>query len=164
MTLSERSAGRKWNSSLQKLARLHFNAAKEEISKEHHTSMLQSQDFHYFVDRCIQARDLELYFCRISQPVMFASRALTGSERNYQNHENESVWQQYGAWKSSTIFFMARSLLWRWTRSHLVSIYRKHMEEISPRIQRLVVRSFPYQPFNVRYRKGVEIPLADASQ
>ena len=36
------------------------------------------------------------------------------------------------------------------------------MVEIFPRIQRLVVRSFPYQPFNVQYRKGVEIPLADA--
>ena len=44
----------------------------------------------------------------------------------------------------------------------LVSIYKKHMVEISPRIQRLIVRSFPYQPFNVQYRKGVEIPLADA--
>ena len=44
----------------------------------------------------------------------------------------------------------------------LVSIYKKHMVRISPRIQRLVVRSFPYQPFNVRYRKGVEIPIADA--
>ena len=43
----------------------------------------------------------------------------------------------------------------------LVSIYKKHMVEISPRIQRLVVRSFPYQPFKVVYRKGVEIPLAD---
>ena len=43
----------------------------------------------------------------------------------------------------------------------LVLIYKKHMVEFSPRIQRLVVRSFPYQPFNVRYRKGVEIPLAD---
>ena len=44
----------------------------------------------------------------------------------------------------------------------LVSVYKKHMVEISPRIQKLVVRSFPYQPFNVSYRKGVEIPLADA--
>ena len=44
----------------------------------------------------------------------------------------------------------------------LVLIYRKHMVEISPRIQMLVVRSFPIQPFDVRYRKGVEIPLADA--
>ena len=43
----------------------------------------------------------------------------------------------------------------------LVSIYREHIVEISPRIQRLVVRSFLYQPFNVQYRKGVEILLAD---
>ena len=32
----------------------------------------------------------------------------------------------------------------------LVSIYKKYMVEISPRIQRLVVRSLPYQSFNVR--------------
>ena len=44
----------------------------------------------------------------------------------------------------------------------LVLIYRKHMVEISPRIQRLIVRSFPYQPFDVQYKKGMEIPLADA--
>ena len=43
----------------------------------------------------------------------------------------------------------------------LVSIYKKHMVEISAMIQRLVVRTFPYQPFNIQYRKGVEIPLAD---
>ena len=35
------------------------------------------------------------------------------------------------------------------------------MVEISLRIQRLVVRCFLYQPFNVRYRKGMEIPLVD---
>ena len=50
----------------------------------------------------------------------------------------------------------------RLTKSPLVSIYRKHMVEISPRIQRLVVRSFPYQPFDVQYKRGKEIPLADA--
>ena len=44
----------------------------------------------------------------------------------------------------------------------LVAIYKKHIVEISPRIQCLVVRSFPYQPFHVRDRKGVEILLADA--
>ena len=44
----------------------------------------------------------------------------------------------------------------------LVVIYTKHMVEISPRIQHLVVRGFPYQPFNIKYQKGVEIPLADA--
>ena len=36
------------------------------------------------------------------------------------------------------------------------------MVEISPRIQRLIVRRFPNQSFNVQYRKGVEITLANA--
>ena len=44
----------------------------------------------------------------------------------------------------------------------LVSIYKKHMVDISPRVQRLIVRSFPYQPFNVIYKKGKDIPAADA--
>ena len=43
----------------------------------------------------------------------------------------------------------------------LVSIYKKHMVEIYPRIQRLIVRSFPYQPFDMQYKKGMEIPLGD---
>ena len=44
----------------------------------------------------------------------------------------------------------------------LVSIYKKHMVDISPRVQRLIVRSFPYQPFNVICKKGKDIPVADA--
>ena len=44
----------------------------------------------------------------------------------------------------------------------LVSIYKKHMVDISPRVQRLIVRSFPYLPFKVIYRKGTDIPVADA--
>ena len=39
----------------------------------------------------------------------------------------------------------------------LVSIYKKH-----PRVQNLIVRSFPYLPFKVVYKKGVDIPVADA--
>ena len=44
----------------------------------------------------------------------------------------------------------------------LVSIKKKHMVDISPRVQRLIVRSFPYLPFKVVYKKGIDIPLADA--
>ena len=44
----------------------------------------------------------------------------------------------------------------------LVSIYKKHMIDISPRVQRLIVRSFPYLPFKVVYKKGIDIPVADA--
>ena len=42
----------------------------------------------------------------------------------------------------------------------LVSIYKKHMIDISPRIQRLIVRSFPYLPFKVVYKKGKDISAA----
>ena len=47
-----------------------------------------------------------------SKPVMFASRALTGSERNYQNLERKclaTIW----AWKNSTTFCMERSSHWK---------------------------------------------------
>ena len=43
-----------------------------------------------------------------------------------------------------------------------VSIYRKHMVDISPRVQRLIVRTFPYLPFKVVYKKGKDIPVVDA--
>ena len=43
----------------------------------------------------------------------------------------------------------------------LVSIYKKHMVDISPRVQRLIVRSFQYLPFKVVYRKIKYIPVAD---
>ena len=44
----------------------------------------------------------------------------------------------------------------------LVSIYKKHMIDINPRVQRLIVRSFPYLPFKLVYKKVVDIPVADA--
>ena len=43
-----------------------------------------------------------------------------------------------------------------------VSIYKKHMIDISLRVQRLTVRFFLYLPFKVVYKKGVDIPVADA--
>ena len=91
---------------------------------------------------------------------MFVSRALTGSEKNYQNLERECLATIWGMEKFH-YFLYGKEFTLEMDQKPLVSIYKKHMVEISPRIQRLVVRSFPYQPFNVQYRKGVEIPLAD---
>ena len=36
------------------------------------------------------------------------------------------------------------------------------MIDISPRVQRLIVRSFSYLPFKVVYKKEIDIPVADA--
>ena len=43
----------------------------------------------------------------------------------------------------------------------LVSIYKKDMIDISLRVQRLIVRSFPYLPLKL-YTKGTDISVADA--
>ena len=92
---------------------------------------------------------------------MFVSRALTGSERNYQNLERECLATIWGMEKFH-YFLYGKEFTLETDQKPLVSIYRKHVVEVFPRIQRLIVRSFPYQLFDVQYRKGVEIPLADA--
>ena len=96
-----------------------------------------------------------------SRPVMFVSRALTGAKKNYKNLERECLVTIWGMEKFHC-FLYGKQFTLETDQKPLVSIYRKHMVEISPRIQRLIVRSFPYQPFDVQYRKGMEIPLADA--
>ena len=96
-----------------------------------------------------------------SRPVMFASWALTGAEKNYQNLERECLAMIWGMEKFH-YFLYGKQFTLKTDQKPLVSIYKKHMVEISPRIQRLIVRSFPYQPFDVHYRRGKEIPLADA--
>ena len=95
-----------------------------------------------------------------SKPVMFASRTLTGSERNYQNLERECLATIWGMEKFH-YFLYGKEFTLETDQKPLFSIYKKHMVEISPRIQILIVRSFPYQPFDVQYKKGMEIPLAD---
>ena len=59
-------------------------------------------------------------------------------------------------------FLYGREFTLETNQKPLVSIYKKHMIDISPRVQRLIVRSFPYLPFKVVYKKGIDIPVADA--
>ena len=59
-------------------------------------------------------------------------------------------------------FLYGKELILETDQKPFVSIYKKHMVDISPRVQRLIVRSFPYLPFKVVYKKGKDIPVADA--
>ena len=137
-----------------------FSRTKEEISKNvtlpyfnpRSTTTLQTD---------ASKKGLGAVILQDSRPVMFTSWALTGAERNYQNLERECLVTIWGMEKFH-YFLYGRQFTLETDQKPLVSIYRKHMVEISPRIQRLIVRSFPYQPFDIQYRKGVEIPLADA--
>ena len=96
---------------LTKACEVAFQCRKDEISKNitlpHYnpkTSMILQTD--------ASQKGLGAVIVQNSTPVMFASRALTGSERNYQNLEKECLATIWGM-DNSTTFYMARSSLWR---------------------------------------------------
>ena len=91
----------------------------------------------------------------------YAARALTKTEQNYQNFEREAlgtIWEM----EKFHYFLYGKEFTLETDQKPLVSIYKKHMIDISPRVQRLIVRSFPYLPFKVVYKKGTDISVADA--
>ena len=119
-----------------------FSLTKEEISR--------NITLPYFNPKCATTlqtdaskKGLSAVLLQNSKPVMFASRALTGSERNYQNLEREYLATIWGMEKFH-YFLYGKEFTLETNQKPVVLIYRKHMVEISPRIQRLVVRSFPY--------------------
>ena len=81
----------------------------------------------------------------------YASRALTKSERNYQNLEREALGTTWGMEKFH-YFLYGKEFTLKTDQKPLVSIQKKHMIDISPRVQRLIVKSFPYLPFIVVYQ------------
>ena len=93
--------------------------------------------------------------------VCYASTALTKTEQNYQNLEREALGTIWGMEKFH-YFLYGKEFTLETDQKPLVSIYKKHMVDISPRVQRLIARSFPYQPFNIIYKKWKDIPVADA--
>ena len=93
--------------------------------------------------------------------VCYASKALTKTKQNYENLEREALGTIWGMEKLH-YFWYGKEFTLETDQKPLVSIYKKHMTDISPRVQRLIVRSFPYLLFKVVYKKGVDIPVADA--
>ena len=93
--------------------------------------------------------------------ICYASCALTKSEQNYQNLEREAVGTMWGKEKFH-YFLYGKEFILETDQKPFVSIYKKHLIDISPRVQRLIVRSFPYLPFKVVYKKGKDIPVAVA--
>ena len=82
--------------------------------------------------------------------VCYVFRSLTNLSRNIKIWKG-SHWEPYGEWKISITSCMERNSHWKLTRSHLID--KKHMIDIGPRVQRHIVRSFPYLPFKVVYKK-----------
>ena len=72
------------------------------------------------------------------QPIYYASRALTSAEKNYQNLEREAQAAVWGMEKFH-YFLYGRKFILQTDQKPLVSIFRKHMIDVSPRIQRITI-------------------------
>ena len=67
------------------------------------------------------------------KPIYYASRALTSAEKNYQNLEHEAQAAVLDMEKFN-YFLYARKFILQTDQKPLVSIFRKHMIDVSPRI------------------------------
>ena len=72
------------------------------------------------------------------QPIYYALRALTSAEKNYQNLECEAQAAVWGMEKFH-YFLYGRKFILQTDQKPLVSIFRKHMIDVSPRIQRITI-------------------------
>ena len=77
------------------------------------------------------------------QPIYYASRALTSAEKNYQNLEREAQAAVWGMEKFH-YFLYGRKFILQTDQKPLVSIFRKHIFDVSPRIQRITIRAWQY--------------------
>ena len=84
-----------------------FSRTKEEISRNI-TLLYFNPNSSTTLQTNASKRGLGAVLLQNSKPVMFASRALTGSERNYQNLERECLATIWGL-KNSTTFCMGRN-------------------------------------------------------
>ena len=106
-----------------------FQCTKEEISKNvtlpyfnPNTSTILQTD--------ASKRGLGDALLQNSKPVMFVSRALTGSERNYQHLERECLVTIWGMEKFH-YFLYGKEFTLETDQKTLVLIYKKHIVEIS---------------------------------
>ena len=94
------------------------------------------------------------------QPIYYASRALTSAEKNYQNLECEAQAAVWGMEKFH-YFFYGRKFILQTDQKPLVSIFRKHMIDVSPRIQRITIRAWQYD-FEPQHIPGRNNVISDA--
>ena len=67
--------------------------------------------------------------------VCYASRALTKTEQNYQNLEKETLGTIQGMKKKFHYFLYGKEFTSETDQKPLVNIYKKHVIDISPRVQ-----------------------------
>ena len=95
-----------------------------------------------------------------NNPVYYASRTLTSAEKNYQNLKRECMAAVWGMEKFH-YFLYGKHFILQTDQKPLVSIFRKHMIDVSPRIQQIAICAWQYQ-FEPQYISGKMNVIADA--
>lgn len=93
------------------------------------------------------------------QPVQYASRALTSTEKGYAQIEKEMLAMVFGLEKFERYVY-GRKVLIETDHQPLVTIHKKSLLSAPKRLQRMLLRMQKYE-FNVVYKKGKEMYLAD---
>ena len=85
---------------------------------------------------------------------------MTSAEKNYQNLEREAMAAVWGMEKFH-YFLYGRQFILQTDQKPLVSIFRKHMIDVSPRVQRIAIRAWQYD-FIPEYLPGKQNVISDA--
>ncbi len=95
------------------------------------------------------------------RPVAYASRAMTSAECRYAQIEKECLGLVYGFEKFHSYVFGLPRFVAETDHKPLIAIIKKNLSEMSPRIQRLMMRLQRYD-FDLIYTPGKSIVLADS--
>ena len=94
-----------------------------------------------------------------NKPIYFASRSLTPAEKNYQNLEQECMAAIWGIEKFH-FYLYGKEFLLQMDQKPLTSIFKKHLVNVSPRIRRIAMCSWPYM-FKMEWTPGKDNTIAD---
>ena len=94
-----------------------------------------------------------------NKPIYFASRSLTPAEQNYQNLEWECMAAIWGMEKFH-FYLYSKEFLLQTDQKPLTSIFKKHIVDVSPRVWRIAMRSWPYT-FKTEWIPGKDNAIVD---
>ena len=106
------------------------------------------------------SRGLGAALIQEERPIAFASKALTDTETRYSNIEREFLAVVYGLERFHEFVF-GREIRIETDHRPLVSIVKKNLANVSPRLARMLLRTQPYN-YTLEYVTGKCVPLADA--
>ena len=136
-----------------------FNQVKQEI-----TSMGVLRYFDPNIESVIQTdasqKGVGAVLLQQGQPVCYASKALTDTEKNYSNIERETLGVVWGLERFNYYIFGKHCTV-NTDHKPLEAIFKKRLSSCPPRLQRFLMRALKYD-VTVNYVKGPDVPIADA--